>query len=350
MIKLDYTIESPEERNELVKKILEENPDPNPKYLEILADYLVLCMEKQERKQKHILTENRMVTVNKRETSFEGLISQFENGEDGIYNLINDSKTTIFQPKVQITKKDVDTIPFLKQLRDAINSWEALLKRTEGKEAYIIKTALIEMRKDQYIIKNAYTKPIVPTNIIRSKSIVALDDSFTFDEEGYVVPQGVSLCSPTVCSAILCNYSHLWEDAWDSFDRDLRFVMQDFDRVSAAALKDYPIYDRIVTYKIDGLQNVEIQQKLQEEFGVTHSLEYISSLWRKKIPNLIASQAEDELLDWYYTTQEKGKYKRCSRCGQVKLAHNKYFSKNKTSKDGFYSICKCCRNAKAKNK
>ena len=29
------------------------------------------------------------------------------------------------------------------------------------------------------------------------------------------------------------------------------------------------------------------------EFGIKHSLEYISSLWRKKIPKLIASQAED---------------------------------------------------------
>jgi hypothetical protein len=44
--------------------------------------------------------------------------------------------------------------------------------------------------------------------------------------------------------------------------------------------------------------------------------------------------------------EEKGTYKKCSRCGQIKLANNKYFSINKTSKDGFYSICKCCRNSK----
>lgn len=96
MIKLDYTIESPEERNELVKKIIEENPNLNEKYLETLADYLILCMEKQERKERKILTENRLTTVNKRETSFEGLVSQFENGEDGIYNLITNDKNTIF--------------------------------------------------------------------------------------------------------------------------------------------------------------------------------------------------------------------------------------------------------------
>lgn len=123
-----------------------------------------------------------------------------------------------------------------------------------------------------------------------------------------------------------------------------------FDEVSERALAAEPIYRQIVADKIDGMQNIEIQQDLLYKFDKTHSLEYISSLWRNKIPNLIASQAEDELLDWHFTEVERGKYKRCSRCGQIKLAHNKYFSKNKTSKDGFYSICKECRNSKAKKK
>jgi len=110
LIKLDYSLESPEERNKLVEQILAENPEPNEKYLEVLADYLILCMEKQERKERNILTENRMTTVNKRETSFEGLVSQFENGEDGIYNLITADKNVIFQPKISITKKDLEEI------------------------------------------------------------------------------------------------------------------------------------------------------------------------------------------------------------------------------------------------
>jgi hypothetical protein len=69
-------------------------------------------------------------------------------------------------------------------------------------------------------------------------------------------------------------------------------------------------------------------------------------LWRNKIPKLIASVAEDEFLDHWYLTEEKGKYKKCTRCGQIKLAHNKYFSKNHSSRDGWYSICKDCRNRK----
>jgi len=43
--------------------------------MEVLADYLILCMEKQERKERKVLTDNRMATVNKREVSFEGLVS-----------------------------------------------------------------------------------------------------------------------------------------------------------------------------------------------------------------------------------------------------------------------------------
>ena len=309
-------------------------------------------MEKQERKERKILTDNRMMTVNKRECSFEGLVSQLENGEDGIYNLITDNKNQIFQPKVTITKKDLDEIQPLRQLREAINVWEAKLKVTEGKDAFVIKKALIEMRKDQYVIKNAYRRPIVPNKLTRSTHVIMLPDetSSLDDEEGYPIPKGVSLLNPVVCSAILCNYSRLKEDSFDRFEGDLYYLMLAFDEIADKALKEYPLYEKIVECKVDGLQNTQIQEILQMEFGIKHSLEYISSLWRKKIPKLIASQAEDEYLYWYYLNIEKGKYKKCSRCGQVKLAHNKYFSKNKTSRDGFYSICKKCRNSKNKTK
>ena len=309
-------------------------------------------MEKQERKERKILTDNRMMTVNKRECSFEGLVSQLENGEDGIYNLITDNKNQIFQPKVTITKKDLDEIQPLRQLREAINVWEAKLKVTEGKDAFVIKKALIEMRKDQYVIKNAYRRPIVPNKLTRSTHVIMLpDETSSFDDQdGYPIPKGVSLLDPVVCSAILCNYSRLKEDSYDRFEGDLYYLMLDFDEIADKALKEYPLYEKIVECKVDGLQNTQIQEILQMEFGIKHSLEYISSLWRKKIPKLIASQAEDEYLYWYYLNIKKGKYKKCSRCGQIKLAHNKYFSKNKTSRDGYYSICKKCRNSKNKTK
>lgn len=351
MTKLDYSLQTPEERKALVEQILSEVENPTEAYLESLADYLILCMEKQERKERKILTDNRLATVNKRETSFESLVSQFENGEDGIYNLITNDKNTIFQPKVTITKQDLEEIPFLKQLKETIEIWENLARTATGHQAFVIKKALIEMRKEQYIIKNAYRVPIVTLKINHSNASIVLDDkTCEFDADGYPIPQGVSLLEPKVCAAILANYSKLKEDSWDKLNSDTWALMQDFDNIADIALKPYPLYERLVEYKVDGRQNIDIQQALQEEFGIKHSVEYISSLWCNKIPKLIASAAEDQWLQWYYTTQEKGKYKKCSQCGQIKLAHNKYFSKNKTSKDGFYSICKECRNKKQKKK
>lgn len=307
-----------------------------------------MCMEKQEKKQREILTDNRMVTVNKRETSFEGLVSQFENGEDGVYNLITNDKSIIFQPKISITKKDLEEIPALRQLREAIDMWEAKLKTAQGRDAYIIKHTLIDLRKDQYIIKNAYRRPIVMAKITRTSHYIQLDSEETINEDGTIAATGISFTNPKVCAAILQNYTKLKEDSWGNFETNTWFLIQDFERICDAALTPYPIYLRLLELKIDGVSNVEIQRTLQQEFGIKHSIEYISNLWRHKLPKLIAAAAEEDFLSWHYLQEERGEYKRCSCCGQIKLKHNKYFSKNNTSKDSFYSICKECRNAKTR--
>ena len=348
--KLDYSLQTPQERNELVKKIIDETPPEQltNKYLTILSDYIIFAMDKEERKKKKILTDNRMVTVNRRETSFQGLAGQLENGEDGIYNMIANDKNIIFTPKISITPKDIEEIPELKELRDAIDVVEKQMKAATGKRKFLLKKQLIEMRQDQYVIKNAYKKPIYCLNGIKSFAKLDLSENITINEKGEVSSDGIiNLFDPKHISVLLCNYSKIKEDVWDRFSSDSYYLMQDLDTVTDRALKDkYPLYYDLLIYKIDGKQNIEIQQLLQEKHGIKHSVEYISSLWRNKIPKLIAEQAQEDYLLWYYTIKEKGKWKRCSRCGQVKLAHNRFFSKNKTSKDGFYSICKACRNKK----
>ena len=228
--------------------------------------------------------------------------------------------------------------------------WEEKMKTAQGRDALIIKKTLIDLRKDQYIIKSAYRKPIVFTQAVHSsKNFIPLDGEITIGPDGLPISSGITLLDPKVCSAILCNYSRLKQDSWGNFESDTWYLIYDFENICDKALERYPLYMRIVEYKIDGMQNIDIQEAIQQEFGIKHSVEYISSLWRKKIPALIASAAEDEFLDWYFMKEEKGTYKKCSRCKQVKLANNKYFSYNGTSKDGWYSICKKCRNeARAK--
>ena len=84
--KLDYTLKTAQEREQFVSEMIAEMPQSqlSKKYLEILSDYIVSAMTPEEKKAKLILTDNRMVTVNKRETSYQNLVSKFENGEDGL--------------------------------------------------------------------------------------------------------------------------------------------------------------------------------------------------------------------------------------------------------------------------
>jgi hypothetical protein len=102
--------------------------------------------------------------------------------------------------------------------------------------------------------------------------------------------------------------------------------------------------------KIDGKTNTDIQKAIEERHGIKYSTEHLSSLWRNKIPKVIAEQEKMDYLIWYYTYErpDLAKWKKCSCCGQRKPALNRFFSKNKTAKDGFYSICKVCRNKKTK--
>ena len=144
-MELDYSLETPQERNELVHKIIAETPSEQltSRYLEILSDYIIFAMDKEERKQKKILTENRLVTVNKRETSYEGLVGKLENGEDGIYNMITNDKNIIFTPKISITEQDLADIPELRQLRAAIETVEKEIETATGKRKFLLKKQLI---------------------------------------------------------------------------------------------------------------------------------------------------------------------------------------------------------------
>lgn len=353
-IYLDYTLKTCEERMEYVNKLLTRLPPEkknNSKYLENLSNYIINGLKKTERKDKKILTDNRMVTINKRETSFEGILDKLEY-EDTFYSMINENKQALLVPKIAITKKDLEEIPDLKQLKEEIDKIEKLEKTARGVKKYALKKWLIEMRQDQYIIKDGYRQPQRFVKITRN----VMDTTEHFDEEITITPENrvesdgsISLYNPQHVSWLLHYYSDLKQDAWGHFENDLWYLMEDLDNLIEKTLPEqYPMLYDILIMKIDGMSNIDIGIEINKKYGKKYTNEYLSSLWRRKIPKLIAEKAEQEYLEWYYTVVKKGKWKKCSRCGQVKLAHNFYFSKNKSSRDGFYSICKCCRNAKTK--
>lgn len=304
-------------------------------------------MDKKERKNKTILTENRLYTINKRETSFEGIVGKLENGEDGIYGMVENNKNILLSPKDPITQKDIDTIPELKELRDSIAEVQSQFKKASGRRKFLLKKQLIEMFQDQYVIRNSYRSQHSAAANNSTISYPTFEDHIEVEPDtGKIIDHSlISFFNPTHIVAIFSNYSRLKQDAWGAFNNDTFYMMVDFDHICDLALADYPMYQDLVTYKIDGLTNQEIQTRLMADYGIKHSIEYISCIWRNKIPKMIAEAASDEYLNWYYTEKERGKWKKCTKCGQIKLANNRFFSKNGKN---WYSICKQCRNKKYK--
>lgn len=273
-----------------------------------------------------------------------------ECNKDSVYNLFTEDKNIIFKPKNIITKKDVEDIPELAQLREAIKIWEKILSTAQGRAIYEIKKIIIEMRKDQYVIKSAFRQTLPPISGAPKRVFPNLEYEESINPDGTFKYSGLSLMNPTVCANILKYYSGLKEEAYGNFEGDLWYYMEDFDKIADQALKDYPLLERLVELKIDKKQNKEIQEILNNEFNICYSIEYISSLWRKKVPKLIATEAEKEFLNYYYLNVKKGKYKYCRKCGTMKLAHKKFFDGNRYSSDGLYSVCKECRRKKREGK
>ena len=350
-LKLDYKLKTCEERAALVERIIEQTPEANltNRYLEILGDYIMNAITKEEKKSHTYLTDNRLITVNKRETSFEGLVDKFENGEDGIYNLITNDKNIIFAPKISITEEDIEKVPGLKALKEEMKQIEEAAKSAVGRRKFLLKKQLIEMRRDQYILKNAYYSPMY-FNKTSNKGINKIDltERRWVDENGEPQSNGlVSFFNPTHISELLSHYYELKIETKGRYWDDFYYLLNDFDNLLHKALDAYPMYRDIAVMKMKNKTNLEIQEMLKRDYNTSYTVQYISQLWRKKIPKIISDKEKHDYLLWYYN-EHKDIYpwKKCSCCQTLKPANSYFFTRNKTSKDGFYSICKLCRNKK----
>lgn len=344
---LDKNISTVEERVTYIKNLLLSIDSPTQKELSEMSDYI---LQGDKKIQKYILTNNKMVTINKRETSFQGLASNFESGEDGVYNLILDEedKNFLFTPKISITKKDLEEIPELKELKQSIKILEQKYKENPSPQ---LKKQIIELRKDQYVIKNTYKKPITFVNIRKSSNkITDLEEKITISPDlNDVTSSGlVNFFNHKHIVELLVNYSKLKEESHGKFWTDLYYLMEDLDKLIEDSLKEkHPAYFELLINKIDGKSNFDISLILNQKFNIKYSEQTISQIWRKRIPNIMAETAKQQYIEWFLNKNKKsGKWKKCSVCKKIKIANKYNFNSNKLSHDGLYCQCKECRKEK----
>lgn len=353
MIKLDYSLKTTQDRLNLVKQIVENTPPSQlrPQYLTYMSDYILFINDKEQtikerQSENPIITKNREKTINKRQVSFEEIVSSLENGEDGLYSMILNDKNQILDPKDPINDQDLEKIPQLKDFLDQISQLQDQFKKATGPRKYALKKQIIETWQQIYIIKSAAKGNVArgrTPSQVRSMAHMPLHEHITIGED--LMPHSdcaISLFNPDHVSFLLCYYSQLKEECYDDLNSDMHWLLIDLENTAEEALKNDPILWDLLIYKTDGLTNEEIVRALERDYGIIHTEQYYSTLWRKRIPKLIAEEAQKQYINWHYFTYVKSEYIKCGRCGQYKLAHPIFFSSN-SNNIGYYSICKDCR-------
>lgn len=231
----------------------------------------------------------------------------------------------------------------------AITSLQVQLDLAHGKKRWHLKKAIIETWQQAYLLKGSrqsvgYAKP---GSQIRTIAAMEIPEEIYFNQNQ--IPHSdssLSTLNMEHISFLLQYYQLLKQESWEDLHCDMRWHLIDLENLVSDALEeDYPLLWDIVIWKVDGRSNKQIRELALQKYGEDHSEQYYSTAWSSRIPRLVMEERQKQYLEWYYTNVERGYWKKCSKCGTIKLGHPLFFAKN-SSKDGFYSQCKDCKNGK----
>lgn len=148
MIELDYSLNTPEERTECVKKVIAStSPEKlTQRYLNYLGDYILFIREKGQTKGHNLITKNRETIIRKREKSYEDIVSSLEGGEDALHTLINNDKNQLLDRREKITEEEALNDPILQNKMRTIQSLKKIFETTtDSSKRFKLKQQIIEI-------------------------------------------------------------------------------------------------------------------------------------------------------------------------------------------------------------
>lgn len=265
----------------------------------------------------------------------------------------------------------------LEKLEEATTHW--------GLRGYLLKKhQLVDMRREQYTIRDSYA----PIRVLEDKEIgdFQVEDadfgagievlplglkqetaSFLFKDFGELGPD-LSEAEQRKASDIYWNGKNFRPGAnqffvdfrngyhlqkivemfgelnqsenRDKVDQNLGKLLETFEYYWRQADLDEPL-NEILKMKIKGYKNGEIMEEINQKYGKSYTVNYISTLYCQKIIGRISEAANRHQLlienIWYPEN-----WKKCIDCGRVFLRDNISFTKKNRAADGFSSRCKKC--------
>ena len=350
---LDYELETPEQRIDLLHIILSDASalEANfenykvKKILEYMGNYVLFAVKDKKKDKLHLETKNNTFKRKKEESLDKKMDdplfdkTQFQEVELNLYT----------KPKDPITAQDREDIPELDDLMSAIEFFQAYLEvqnsltlpeMVQPLSSYLkyrLKHFIIDLQREQYVLRDAF-KPKIDPYI--GHHYVPQHHELDYWYDTMPNKWRIDLTNPDQVYLLLKHYSILRETSYEELNGDMKHILFDLeDIVEKTELS--PDRKHILIRKIDKATNDKIGLELKELFGKSYDGNYISRIWKHEICVKIADEAMELKMEYDFRNVP-GKWRKCSKCGEKLFKTDKYFSTNKRITGGLELYCKKC--------
>ena len=302
------------------------------KTLEAIANYIMWCdPNKKERSYIKIYDdEKKFKDALYKEKKY---IEKYgESLEEGVALLRHQKNYKKAKDEV-VTSEDLKKYPELREYKKEIDRLSAYIKedrldefveymqskghvkiKTEKQAKYFLTNHIGLLKKDMLQCKIELVRPIVWKQPLKDEGSPDWDE---FDE-----------LNNSHIKSLLQLYKE--SEIYD-FQDDLGCMFQDLENV----LNEVRLTDKqreVLNLWMGGMTIKNIAKELNRD---RRAIEKMLDTVIEKIVQMYEEQMED----WYYLNINKGEYKKCNKCGEVKLI-NKF---NKNGKGGIRNMCKICQ-------
>ena len=302
------------------------------KTLEAIANYIMWCdPNKKERSYIKIYDdEKKFKDALYKEKKYREKYG--ESLEEGVALLRHQKNYKKAKDEV-VTSEDLKKYPELREYKKEIDRLSAYIKedrldefveymqskghvkiKTEKQAKYFLTNHIGLLKKDMLQCKIELVRPIIWKQPLKDEGSPDWDE---FDE-----------LNNSHIKSLLQLYKE--SEIYD-FQDDLGCMFQDLENV----LSEVKLTDKqreVLNLWMGGMTIKNIAKELNRD---RRAIEKMLDTVIEKIVQVYEEQMED----WYYLNINKGEYKKCNKCGEVKLI-NKF---NKNGKGGIRNMCKICQ-------
>ena len=387
MVNLDFSIITSKERKEFAENYIKNNSSRqfSASDLETIANYILYG---KDRETGDSIVDRKEVEIKTRYNSYakkapESLDELMENPTFDENCFIKDrNRYKVIKPKID-REKDAD-VPGIQELWETIDYYQHILDSNSGKvndpaapkltslQLYKFKHMIIDLRRQQFYLRDM-VKPTIcmfKTNIRKTYQVEGDGVPWDFQNSNFsIAPLGVLIgkdekfFNPRNYRGpeysynkdakyiidfrnfehiyyLLENYEELRISSENKPESTIGFLLDTLDfYIERANLSDSK--QIILEYKKKKIKNEVIREKLERDFGLTHSVNYISTIWKQKICKKIAETAQLHY-DYYLNREKPFAWKKCNQCGEIKLKDTREFMRKSRSSDGLANRCKRC--------